>query len=76
MKYLEYLEQAVGAFVTGVVSFRLGAYQVTVHHADGGPIHLTLAAALLAVTKALAGEAGTFQSGVIEVTLSPLTTGA
>jgi hypothetical protein len=71
MKYVSYLGAALAAYLSGTASFRLGPFTITVSVVGGGPIHLTLAAVFLAVEKALAGQAGTFQSGSIQIVLTP-----
>lgn len=60
------------ALFTSSTTFKVAnKFQVTVTLANGGtPVHLTFAAALLAIEKILAGSAGTFQSGDILVSIT------
>jgi hypothetical protein len=74
MNWFSIFSAVLAALATGQVSFKIaGKYEVSVNSVSGPPVHLTVAAAFLAVEKIVAGQTGTFQSGDINVTIAPIT---
>jgi hypothetical protein len=74
MNWYTIFAAVLAALATGQVSFKIAdKYEVSVNLVTGAPVHLTFAAALLAVEKIVAGQTGTFQSGDINVTIAPIT---
>ena len=76
MKYLPVFFEVLTAYLTGQGTFTIGGASgvvVTVTLATGTPVHLTFAAAMLAVEKIVAGIPGNFQSGEIVVTITAAT---
>jgi hypothetical protein len=71
MTFIQDLEAVIQAYVTRSASFRIGDLQVTVTDVGGKPAGIPVAAIFMLAYMALVSHTGTFQSGVITITVAP-----
>jgi hypothetical protein len=62
---------ALLAVLSRAVTFRCGAWRISVADTSGKPVHLTYTLARDAIVQALADGAGTLRSGSTVVTIEP-----
>jgi hypothetical protein len=72
INYAQIITAAIGAWLSGALSLRVGNESLTIVQVPGNPVHFTFNLAYAALLDYALGKSGTFQVGSIAVTVAAL----